>query len=368
MLASLGRSALRRTSASPFGARTAVKSNVGAVSQIRNYRHWWACTPDDFGLPHHSMPDDIKQVMADPGARPLDYIDNYWYWRIRKESTVLNPEKMVKTSYKQLAYDMGMPVVNKAMEHQMGLIELYEYLKVSPFIGPWGSIENPALVPSTSDVRMAGCTGGTGDDEHRALYFNIREGFMYRCGECDQIYMLVRITYANTWDEDFIHTDEIYAKDPDIEDVFDPALLSNANEMWNKNGSLRWSTGLHALNLVRKPIDRLDYFPTPEEEENMDKIEQWYRNKFAAMGKDPDAITNSDRMALLADIKNWPESEQIAWAKLHNLDKQLSGDEGGKVTLPADNFTPNPMALIAQLDLGAEKLEGVKPKEIAGKK
>lgn len=74
----------------------------------------------------------------------------YRYWRIRKESTVLNPEKMVKTSYKQLAYDMGMPVVNKAMEHQMGLIELYEYLKVSPFIGPWGSIENPALVPSVS--------------------------------------------------------------------------------------------------------------------------------------------------------------------------------------------------------------------------
>ena len=64
------------------------------------------------------------------------------------ESTVLNPERMVKTSYKQLAYDMGMPVVNKAMEHQMGLIELYEYLKGAAFIGPWGSVENPVLVPA----------------------------------------------------------------------------------------------------------------------------------------------------------------------------------------------------------------------------
>ncbi len=46
---------------------------------------------------------------------------------------------------------MGMPVVNKAMEHQMGLIELYEYLKGAMFIGPWGSVENPVLVPAVRD-------------------------------------------------------------------------------------------------------------------------------------------------------------------------------------------------------------------------
>jgi len=147
---------------------------------------------------------------------------------------------------------------------------------------------------------------------------------MYRCGECDQIFMLVRVTYANSWDEDFLHTDEIYAKDPDISDVYDVNLLSGANEMWNKNGSLRWNTGLHALNLVRKPIDKLDYFPTPEESDSMQRIEAWYSQKFAAMGvAEP---TNADRLKLLADIKNWPEKDQEDWARLHKLDRQLKGE------------------------------------------
>ena len=35
---------------------------------------------------------------------------------------------------------MGMPVVGPALEHQMGVIELYEYLKSSPFIGPFGTL------------------------------------------------------------------------------------------------------------------------------------------------------------------------------------------------------------------------------------
>ena len=46
--------------------------------------------------------------------------------RFRKESTILNPDKLVKTSYRQLAFDMGMPVVGPAIEHQMGVIELGE--------------------------------------------------------------------------------------------------------------------------------------------------------------------------------------------------------------------------------------------------
>lgn len=65
---------------------------------------------------------------------------------------------------------MGMPVINQAFEHQVGLIELYEYLKSSPFIGPFGTVENPTIVPAVSDIRAVGCTGGVGDDEHYPLW------------------------------------------------------------------------------------------------------------------------------------------------------------------------------------------------------
>ncbi len=99
---------------------------------------------------------------------------------MRKEATVLNPEKLVKLGWKQLAYDLGMPIVNQAMEHQLGLIELYEYLKSAPFIGPFGTIEHPTIVPGVGDCRVVACTGGTGDNEHKVLYFNCREGKIQR--------------------------------------------------------------------------------------------------------------------------------------------------------------------------------------------
>merc|ERR1719198_2372835 len=90
---------------------------------------------------------------------------------------------------------MGLSTVNAPAEHVLGIIELYEYLKSSPFIGPFGTIENPVLIPAIGLERVVGCTGGTGDVEHVPLWFRCRDGFLYRCGECDQIFMLVRVLY-----------------------------------------------------------------------------------------------------------------------------------------------------------------------------
>lgn len=242
---------------------SSVPSPLQRHQQTRGYRHWWKCTPDEFELPAHSMPLDIKDLMKDPNCREFDFLDHYWYWRVRKEATILNPERLVKLSYKQLAYDMGMPCVGPAMEHQLGLIELYEYLKSSPFIGPFGTIENPVLVPAVSDQRTVGCTGGVGDDEHAPLWFNCRDGFLYRCGECDQIFMLVRVTYGTSWaDEQFMWSKEIFAKDPDVDDVFDINLLENAHKKWNEKDMLRWSLGAQAMGTIPTPLDLTEYkFP-----------------------------------------------------------------------------------------------------------
>merc|ERR1712098_399011 len=79
----------------------------------------------------------------------LGFIDAYWYWRIRAETTIMDPENLPKKSYQQLCRDMGLTIVNEAAEHLLGVIELYEYLKSSPFIGPFGTVTNPVLVPAT---------------------------------------------------------------------------------------------------------------------------------------------------------------------------------------------------------------------------
>lgn len=242
--------------------RTSVTVPLATASTIqsRGYKHFWRVTPDEFGLPAHSCPRDIKKLLENPLYRHFDYLDHYWYWRIRKETTVLNPDRLVKLNWKQLAFDLGMPVVNQAMEHQLGLIELYEYLKSAPFLGPFGTIEHPTIVPAVSDMRVLACTGGTGDNEHKDIYWNCREGFLYRCGECDQIFMLVRITYANTWEQEhFYDHKEIFSKDPDVSDVFDIELLENAHKLWNEKHVLRWHMGADAQGMLPMCQDATDY-------------------------------------------------------------------------------------------------------------
>merc|ERR1719356_2284189 len=124
---------LQRTLPAAFGCQLEAR---------RGYRHWWRVLPEDFELNTESMPKDVKTLMA---SDPMDlgFIDSYWYWRIRAESTIMDPENLPKKSYAQLCRDMGLTIVNKHAEHVLGIVELYEYLKSSPFIGPFGTIENP---------------------------------------------------------------------------------------------------------------------------------------------------------------------------------------------------------------------------------
>merc|ERR1719159_1131201 len=207
----------------------------------RGYRHWWRVLPEDFELNTESMPKDVKSLMKSNPAE-LGFIDSYWYWRIRAESTIMDPENLPKKSYAQLCRDMGLTIVNTQAEHVLGIIELYEYLKSSPFIGPFGTIENPVLVPAIHTERIVGCVGGAGDSEHVPLWFRCREGFLYRCGECDQIFMLVRVMY------EISPEDGGQVPDPDVKDVFDFSLLEKGNEVWNSGGMIMWPVGYDALH------------------------------------------------------------------------------------------------------------------------
>ena len=84
--------------------------------------------------------------------------------------------------------------------------------------------------------------GGNGDAEHVPLWFRCKEGFLYRCGECDQIFMLVRVMYELPEDA------EIDPVDPDVNDVFDVALLEKGNAVWNAGGMVNWPTGYDAIH------------------------------------------------------------------------------------------------------------------------
>jgi len=237
-----------RQAANRAASRQLIKPAFAATA-VRNYRHWWRLVPEDFGLPPTSMPTDTKSLL-ESNPKELGFIDSYWYWRLRAESVILDPENLPKKSYKQLSRDMGLMVVNKPAEHIFGLIELYEYLKGAPFVGPFGTIENPVLVPSVHQERVVGCTGGTGDQEHAVVWFRCREGFLYRCGECDQIFMHVRVVYSLS--------EEVKAiADTDVTDLFDVDVLTKTSKQWNTEEFHHWPIGHEASEYAqgRKPTE-----------------------------------------------------------------------------------------------------------------
>lgn len=231
----------------PAAAASAAPSAGGAVvgivrsQQSRSYIHFSRTVPEDYELPIETLPQDVGKLMQ-TSPKDLDFFGNYWYWRLRGEATILDPETLPQKSYKQLARDMGLQVVNEDSEHMVGLLELYEYLKVSPFVGPFGTIENPVLVPSVHTERIVGCTGGTGENEHYPLWFRCREGFLYRCGECDQIFMHVRVLYSLPDGKD------PFPLDPDVSDVFSLKALEKAQRLWNSGEYIQWPVGETALS------------------------------------------------------------------------------------------------------------------------
>merc|ERR1719428_1936926 len=88
-------------------------------------------------------------------------------------------------------------------------------------VGPFGTIENPVLIPAIHQERVAGCTGGT--------------------GECDQIFMHVRVMY------ELPDGSEIDPIDPDVNDVFDIKLLEKGHQVWNATDMKMWPVGQDAM-------------------------------------------------------------------------------------------------------------------------
>lgn len=204
--------------------------------QKRTYLHFARSLPEDYELPLDTFPPNISEILK-KDKKTLDFIQSYWYWKIRSESNLLNYNKLIKKSYKQLAIDLGMQIANPNNEHMLALLEFYEYLKSSPFVGPFGTIENPVLVPSVHTERVVCCTGGTGENEHIPLYFRCREGFLYRCGECDQIFMHVRVLYSLDDGQD------PFPNDPEVDDVFDLNLIEENMSLYNDDQYVRWPVG-----------------------------------------------------------------------------------------------------------------------------
>lgn len=103
------------------------KNEIINYTQKRTYLHFTRTLPEDYELPLDTFPENINEILTSD-KKNHDFIQSYWYWKIRSESNLLNYEKLIKKSYKQLAIDLGMQV------RFYLLIEMFAIMHYSLFI------------------------------------------------------------------------------------------------------------------------------------------------------------------------------------------------------------------------------------------
>ena len=151
---------------------------------------------ENFKLNSLSMSKDMRVLMR-KDLQQLSCFDSCWGWSDFAISTVVFvSHNLLKLSCKQLCRDMESTLMNESAEHVFGLIELHEHLNSSHFPGSFGTIENPTLVSTILSDGVVGYDGGNGEAEHVPQQFHCKEGFLDRCGECEQIFMLACVMYG----------------------------------------------------------------------------------------------------------------------------------------------------------------------------
>ncbi|CAK9209505.1 unnamed protein product [Sphagnum troendelagicum] len=61
---------------------------------------------------------------------------------------------------------------------------------LDPPRGSFGTHDAPAIVESHYDVRIVGCSGGVGEEEHDVTWFHLEKGKTYECSVCSQVFQL----------------------------------------------------------------------------------------------------------------------------------------------------------------------------------
>ena len=164
--------------------------------------HRWRVLLENFKLNSGSMSKDMRCPMR-KDLQQLSCFDSCWGLSVFAESTVVFvSQNLLKLSYKQLCRDMELTLMNVSAEQAFSLIELHEHLNSPHFPGSFGTIENPSVVSAILNDGVVGCGGGIGEAEHVPQQFHCKEGFLDRCGECEQIFMLACVMYGllgNAW-------------------------------------------------------------------------------------------------------------------------------------------------------------------------
>lgn len=95
----------------------------------------------------------------------------------------------VASIYGNVGHKMGEELYYRVRE---GFDTEQEYYTESALYGPFGTEEDPVMVPANGNNRFVGCMGGhNGFVEHDVVWFRVQQGPNHRCPICGQIFKLL---------------------------------------------------------------------------------------------------------------------------------------------------------------------------------
>lgn len=95
----------------------------------------------------------------------------------------------VASIYGNVGHKMGQELYHRVRE---GFDTEQEFYGESAIYGPFGTDDDPVLIPSMGTNRFIGCQGGhDGFLEHELVWFVVKQGPKHRCPCCGQIFKLL---------------------------------------------------------------------------------------------------------------------------------------------------------------------------------
>jgi len=129
-------------------------------------------------------------------------------WRKLEEPKYLTgpqafEEGVVESAFGYVGYKLRAELDYRVIGGRGGVDTGQNYWDDNFLYGPFGTEENPVLVPSRGRYRYVGCVGGyDGKAEHEIAWFCLKQGPKHRCPLCGQIWQL--------WTTDSSHKDHPY--------------------------------------------------------------------------------------------------------------------------------------------------------------
>jgi len=170
--------------------------------------HHWEKVIEDIQFEIDNYDPDWSIMGVDELKYDLHFAKKMFEWRKLEEPKYLTPDQVKELGYFESAFgfvgykqrsELDYRVIGGRGGHDTGR----SFYDNRHLYGPFGTEENPILVPSRGRYRFVGCLGGyNSGQEHQLAWFALRQGPKHRCPLCGQIFQL--------WTTDSSHKDHPY--------------------------------------------------------------------------------------------------------------------------------------------------------------